>query len=64
MDEMIAEYDEPLVMSLVNTIVERTDRSCADAVEIVLDAWQHSKGHSIEEFNPRMRRCEENLHLN
>jgi hypothetical protein len=64
MDEMIQEYDEPLVTSLVEAIVARTEKSCSEAVEIVLDAWQHSKGHSIEEFSP-IRRCHaEELRLN
>jgi N-methylhydantoinase B/oxoprolinase/acetone carboxylase alpha subunit len=64
LDEMIHEYDEPLVMSLVNTIVEQADKSCSEAVEMVIDAWQHSKGHSIEEFRPRQHCQKEEMRLN
>ncbi len=64
MDEMIREYNEPLVKSLVDSIVENTDKTCAEAVEIVLDAWQHTKGHSIIEFSPLPKGREMNAHLN
>jgi hypothetical protein len=43
-EAMMSEYNEPFVRSLVETIVENTDKSYIDAAEIVLTAWKRSKG--------------------
>jgi hypothetical protein len=43
-EDMIAEYNEPLVKALVETIEEKTNVSYIEAAEIVLAAWQRSKG--------------------
>jgi hypothetical protein len=64
MNEMIQEYNEPIVKSLVDAIVENADKTCLEAVEIVLDAWQHSKGHSIAEVSKIKPRNEAERLLN
>jgi hypothetical protein len=46
---MIAEYSEPFVQSLVETITDKTDKSYIEAAEIVLTAWKRSKGQWVAE---------------
>jgi hypothetical protein len=48
-DRMIAEYGEPMVRALVDTIAEKTEASYIESAEIVLAAWQRSKGAWIAE---------------
>jgi hypothetical protein len=42
-DEMMGEHGEPLVHSLVDAIMENTDKSITEAADIVLTGWQRSK---------------------
>lgn len=42
--QMTQQYNEPLVRSLIDTIVENTDKSFIEATEIVLTAWKRSQG--------------------
>jgi hypothetical protein len=58
MDEMMSEYDQALVHSLVDVIAEGTNKSCIETVEMVLEAWQRSKNHTLAEII-QSRRCSE-----
>lgn len=42
-DQMVHEYSEELVRSLIETIVTNTGKSYIEAADIVLMAWQRSK---------------------
>lgn len=42
-DQMVCEYSEELVRSLIETIVGNTGKSYIEAADIVVTAWQRSK---------------------
>lgn len=48
MDEMVHEYDMPLIKALMNTISERTGTSCTEAADIIINAWQRSKEEEVD----------------
>jgi hypothetical protein len=48
MDQMVHEYDMPLVKALMTTISERTGISCSEAADVVIAAWQRSKEHHVD----------------
>ncbi len=47
-DQMIYEYNEPLVWSLVEKIAENTNKSFIEAADIVIDAWKSSKDIKVQ----------------
>lgn len=63
-NEMMTEYDEELVHSLVDAIVAHTNKSCGESVEIVLEAWQHAKHHTLEEAVEELQRRKVDINLN
>lgn len=46
-EEMVQEYDMPLVKSLMTTISQETGKSCSEAADIIITAWQRSKSSDM-----------------